>query len=169
MRSTLGCWRAHIGGTHIDDALQPHEGAYGGYRHTMLPGTCLRDDAALSHPFGKQHTADGIVDLVRTRVAEVFALQIYVGVIMRGKTLGMIEGSGSPYVFAEQFFIFCNKFRIINIFQESLMQFLHIGMEYFGDICAAEITIVSVFVYWKAWICIHYIVGFIVYCLWFIV
>src|SRR5712692_5534439 len=42
----------------------------------MLPGARFRDDPLLAHPDGEQGLADGIVELVRAGVAEVFALEV---------------------------------------------------------------------------------------------
>jgi len=41
----------------------------------VLAGPRLGDDARLAHPLGEQPLADRVVDLVRTRMSEIFALQ----------------------------------------------------------------------------------------------
>jgi len=41
----------------------------------MLPRSGFGNDPMLTHTFGKQHLADRVVDLVRTGVREVLALQ----------------------------------------------------------------------------------------------
>ena len=42
----------------------------------MLPGAGLRDHARFAHSLCEQRLADGVVDLVRAGVIQVFALQI---------------------------------------------------------------------------------------------
>ena len=45
----------------------------------MLAGPCLRDHPRLAHAPGKQRLANGVVDLVRTGVVEILALQVDLG------------------------------------------------------------------------------------------
>ncbi len=66
---------AHVLGAHVDVALETEQRARGGRRHAVLPRAGLRDDARLSHPLGEQRLAERVVDLVRARVRQVFALQ----------------------------------------------------------------------------------------------
>ena len=81
---------------HVDDARQPEMGAGGGGGDAMLPGPGLGDDARLSHPLREQRLADGVVDLVRAGVVEVFALEIDSRPAAElGQPLGEIEGAGA--------------------------------------------------------------------------
>src|SRR4029453_6069261 len=66
---------AHFLGTHVDDALEPEAGAHGRRRDAVLPGSRLRDDAALAEARGEQDLSERVVDLVRARVVEVLALE----------------------------------------------------------------------------------------------
>ena len=45
----------------------------------MLPGAGLGDDPPLAHSQGEQRLADGVVQLVRTGVTQVLALEVDVG------------------------------------------------------------------------------------------
>ena len=60
---------------HVDDALHAEEGRGGGRGHTVLAGAGLGDQAVLAHPPGQQSLADHVVDLVRTGVGQVLALE----------------------------------------------------------------------------------------------
>ncbi len=54
------------------DALVSRE-----YQATMLASTGLCYKTTLTHPFSKKCLGKGIIDLVRTCVAEIFSLEIY--------------------------------------------------------------------------------------------
>ena len=60
---------------HVDDALEPEARAHGRAGDAMLARARLGDDALLAEPPREQRLADGVVDLVRARVREVFALE----------------------------------------------------------------------------------------------
>ncbi len=45
-------------------------------RHAMLSGAGLGDDASLAHMPSQKNLADGVVDLMRAGVAQIFALEI---------------------------------------------------------------------------------------------
>ena len=47
--------------------------------NAVLPGAGLGDDTFFAHPAGQQGLADGVVDFVRARVVEVFALEVDFG------------------------------------------------------------------------------------------
>ncbi|ENN84331.1 hypothetical protein RHSP_21270 [Rhizobium freirei PRF 81] len=66
----------HIGRAHVDDAGQAEAGSNRRRGNAMLAGTGLGDDAGLAHALGEQDLTDAIVDLVRTRVVQLFALEI---------------------------------------------------------------------------------------------
>jgi len=58
----------------------------------MLAGACFGDDPCLAHALGEQDLADTIVDLVRTGVVELVALEIDLGAAeMLGQPFGEIE------------------------------------------------------------------------------
>ena len=61
---------------HENAALHPEERGHGGRGDPVLAGARLGDDAALSHPAGKQSLAEGVVDFVGARVVQVFTLQV---------------------------------------------------------------------------------------------
>ena len=55
--------------------FSPEARAHGGGGDAVLAGAGLGDDAALAHRARDQRLADGVVDLVRAGVVEVFALE----------------------------------------------------------------------------------------------
>src|SRR5262249_41717293 len=62
--------------THVNVAADAETCADGRGCHTVLAGARLRDNARLTHASRKQSLAKTVVDLVRSRVIQVFALQI---------------------------------------------------------------------------------------------
>lgn len=64
-----------VGGAHVDQAFQAQTCSDSGAGHAVLAGAGLGDDAGLAHAAGQQGLADGVVDLVRAGVVEVFALE----------------------------------------------------------------------------------------------
>ena len=76
MRKTLRLWRRDVFRAHVDVALKPKQRGGGGGGDAVLAGAGLGDDALLAHALGEQRLADGVVDLVRAGVIEVFALEI---------------------------------------------------------------------------------------------
>ncbi len=65
--------------THVHRARQADARAGGRRRDAVLPGPGLGDDALRAERFGEQRLADAVVDLVRARVREVFALEPHLG------------------------------------------------------------------------------------------
>jgi len=68
----------------------------------MLAGAGLGDDARFAHAAGQQGLAERVVDLVRTGVQEVLALQVDLcaAAVLR-QPLGVIKRRGSAGVFLE--------------------------------------------------------------------
>ena len=66
---------AHVLRAHVDDALEPEPGADGGGRDAVLARPGLGDDPPLAHPQRQERLADGVVDLVRAGVIQVFPLE----------------------------------------------------------------------------------------------
>jgi hypothetical protein len=73
-------WRLsfNVHGTHIDAAGQPDTGTRGSRCDTVLSRTRFSDNAFRAEPFCEQRLAYRIVDLVRARVCQIFALQPYI-------------------------------------------------------------------------------------------
>jgi hypothetical protein len=73
------CLPLDIDRAHVDRTRKADTCARCGRRNAVLAGTRLRDDALDAQPLREQRLADRVVDLVRTRVREVFALEPHVG------------------------------------------------------------------------------------------
>ena len=69
----------------------------------MLAGAGLRDDPSLAEALGDQRLPDGVVDLVRTRVREVLALEIDARTAdVGGQALGQVDRRGAADVVARE-------------------------------------------------------------------
>ena len=64
-----------IDGTHVHLALEPHQRRRRCRRHPVLAGAGLCHQPGLAHPLGQQCLAEHVVDLVRSGVIEVLALE----------------------------------------------------------------------------------------------
>ncbi len=89
---------------HVDGAFEAEERARGRGRDTVLAGSGLGDDTGLAHALGEQRLAQHVVDLVRTGVVEVLALEEdprAAGVLGEACHLG--QGAGPARVVHHQF------------------------------------------------------------------
>jgi hypothetical protein len=59
--------------THVDNTLHPEPSTGGSGGDTVLSSTRLGDDLGLAESLGEQDLSDGVVDLVRTGVVQVFS------------------------------------------------------------------------------------------------
>ena len=66
---------SHVLGAHVDVAVEAEERARRRRRHAVLTGAGLGDDPPLAHPHREQRLAEGVVDLVRAGMGQVFALE----------------------------------------------------------------------------------------------
>ena len=82
-------------GAHVDLAFQPEHGRGRGCGHPVLPCAGLRNDAGLFHATGKEHLAQGIVDLVGAGMAQILPLEVDPAAPeMLRQAPGEIEGGG---------------------------------------------------------------------------
>lgn len=65
----------HILSTHENVTLHAKLGADGGGGDTVLTGTSLGDNSSLAQSLGEENLANGIVNLVRTSMVEIFPLE----------------------------------------------------------------------------------------------
>ena len=102
-----------VGRAHIDDAGKAEAGSNRRRRHAMLAGAGFGDDAGLAHALGQQDLADAIVDLVRTGVVQLFALEIDLGAAEFGRqALGEIERARAADIMGAEMLQFRLEFRI---------------------------------------------------------
>ena len=136
----------HVECSLIHHTRHVHQRTHCGCRHAVLSGSGLCYDAFLSHFLCQQYLSDGVVYLVRSRVVEVFALEVEAAAVALAHPLGEVEGRRASHIVAQQRHVLVLKlFRLENgeIF---LSQFLHCGIEYFRHIRSAEISVESIFV-----------------------
>ena len=80
---------------HVDHALQAKTGGDGGRGDPVLASAGLGDDPGLAQMLGQQGLADGVVDLVRAGVVEVFSLEPDLRPTPGlGQPLAMVERAG---------------------------------------------------------------------------
>ena len=89
-------------GSHVDDAVEPEQGAGGRRRHPVLSGTGLGDHARFPHAASEQGLAHGVVDLVGAGVGQVLALQPQIDAELLGQPLGVIHRGGTSHVGFQQ-------------------------------------------------------------------
>ena len=80
----------HVLGAHVDDALEAEARAHGRGRDAVLAGARLRDDPPLAEARREEDLPERVVDLVRARVVQVFALEDD-SAAGRGEALGLVE------------------------------------------------------------------------------
>lgn len=97
-RLALGVLAAH---EHL--ALHAHERRRRGGGHSVLASARLGDEAGLPHPLCQQRLAQHVVDLVRARMVQVLALQVYLRAaqILR-HAAGEVEARRAPRVVVQQ-------------------------------------------------------------------
>ena len=84
-------------GAHVHHAFQAQARRHGGTGHAVLAGTGFGNHPRLAAVLGQERLADGVVNLVRAGVVEVFALEPDLGAAdFSGPTFGVIQGAGSP-------------------------------------------------------------------------
>ena len=81
----------HVGLAHEDLTVHAEERADRGCCHTVLTGAGLSDDACLAHLTGEEYLSDGVVDLVRSRMVKVLALEIELAAVALAHALGVVE------------------------------------------------------------------------------
>src|SRR5207245_2952127 len=73
--SNVGSLALHVNGTHVDNAGQAEPGTRRGAGDAVLTRTGLSDDSLGPQALCQQGLTDRVVDLVRTRVRQILALQ----------------------------------------------------------------------------------------------
>jgi hypothetical protein len=93
----------HVDCAHIDGAVHAEAGADGGGGDAVLAGTGFGDDAGFAEALGEEDLADGVVDLMRSGVEEVLALEVDFGATeFFGPAFGEVEGGGPTAVVVEE-------------------------------------------------------------------
>ena len=143
----VGVLTLHIRSSHKYFTLHTHQGAYRCCGYTMLSGTRLGDDARLAHLLCQQDLSHGVVDFVGTRVVQVFALQVQLTTVLLAHAAGKVERRGTSDVVAQQSVILVLELLRLDDGQVLLLQVLHCRVENLGDVGAAELSVITFFVY----------------------
>ncbi len=91
----------HVDAPHVDPAFQAEERRGGRGGDAVLARAGLGDDPLFTHVFRKQGLADGVVDLVRAGVEQVFPLEVEVEPACGGDVFRVIHRGGPARVFAQ--------------------------------------------------------------------
>ncbi len=89
-------------GAHVDVALQPQQGRHRGGGHAVLARPGLGNEPGFAHAPGQQPLPQGVVDLVRPGVGQVFPLDIDLRAPqLQGQMPGKIQGRGPAHIILE--------------------------------------------------------------------
>ncbi len=113
----------------------------------MLASAGFRDDAGLAHALGEQDLADAIVDLVRTGVVQLFALEIDLGAAeMFGEAFSEIERARAADIMGAEIGQFFLKGRIVLRLVPLFLQIEDQRHQRFGNEASAENAETSVLI-----------------------
>ena len=105
----------------------------------MLAGAGFGDDPRLAHLLGQQALAQGVINLVGTRMVQVFALQVNLGAAqIFGHPFGIVEQGRTVGIIVEQVFQFSLEIRIILIMAVRFFQALDFIHQCFRYVLTAE-------------------------------
>jgi hypothetical protein len=136
----VGRLALHVLAAHVDDALQAVTRADRGSGHTVLACTRLGDDARLAHAACKQRLTDGVVDLVRTGVVEILALEVNLRATqLTTQSRRVIDRAGSSDEVSELALVLGDESRVASMLLVSGLQFVERVDQGFGDEGAAVI------------------------------
>ena len=107
----------------------------------MLTGAGLGNDAALSHPLRQKRLPNGVIDLVRPGVVQVFAFEKNSrSAAALGEPLGEIQRAGAAHIVAVQAVELALELRIgpgLQVFGRKLFEGVH---KRFGDESPPELA-----------------------------
>ena len=106
----------------------------------MLASTGLSDDALDTQPFREQRLADRIIDLVRTRVREVLALQPHVCAPALAEPWRVRQCRRPADPFAQLALELRLESRVVQVLLDACFETLEGGHQCFRDVAPAERT-----------------------------
>ena len=138
MRIDIQFLPPHVFFAHVDDAFHAEECAHRGGRNAMLACAGFGDDAMLAHASGKQPLAETVVDLVRSGMQQVFALEINLcSAKLFRQAFGMVERCGSTGVIVQQRIQLEMEVRISLRFRIRCLKFLERSHQRLRNIASA--------------------------------
>ena len=123
----------------------------------MLASSGFSNDSLFAHPQGQKRLAEGIVDFVSAGVVQILTLQpnartTIVSAVMRGESLGFIEGGGPTHVGLEEMVEFPRKGRVCPSLSCRLLQLSQGWHESFWDVLATETSKTSMGTWTRRWL-----------------
>ena len=137
--------RVHL--AHEDHALHTHERRDGRGRHAVLTRTGLRNETRLAHLLREQRLPEAVVDLVRTRVIQVLALQVDLRAaeVLR-HLLGIVEAARAARILVEERLQLRVKFRVVLVFVVGGLELDHRVHQRLRDVLAPVNTESSILI-----------------------
>ena len=136
----VGVLPLHVGLAHEYLASHAHQGAYRGRGHAVLARSRLRRHAGLAHALGHEYLAYGVVNLVGSRVVEVFPFQVELAAIQLAHATGVVKRRGTAHVVAQQRPVLPLEGGAVQYLAVDAPQVVHAAVEYLGDIDPAKLT-----------------------------
>ena len=125
------------------------------------PAPRLGDDAPLAQLPGHENLPHGVVDLVRTRVVEVLALEINPAPVLFRQPLRRVQGRRAAHIVAQQTVEFATEFRAFENGHIAALQLLHGTPQNLRYIGSAECTVIASFI---DSVIVHHILSVFVSC-----
>ena len=129
-----------VDGTHVDDAAETEQRGRGRGGDAVLAGTRLRDQVLLAHAAGQQGLAEHVVDLVRTGVGEVFALEQHAHPEPLREPVALGDRGRPARVARQQRRVLVAESGVDPRFAKVVLELLERGHERLGREAAAELT-----------------------------
>ena len=134
----------HVDGAHVDHAFHAKARADGRGSNAMLTRAGLGDDAFFAEPLGEENLPEGVVDLMRAGVEQVFALEINFGTAQFLRpALGEIQRRRATDIVVKEVVEFGVEGRIIFCRLIRGGQFLKRGHQRLGHEHAAKLSVVA--------------------------
>ena len=133
--------------SHVDDTFHVHQGTYGGSSYAVLSGTGFGDDAMLAHAACQKNLSDGVVNLVSSCMVQVFTFEVELAAILFGKPAGIVEWGRTSYVVTQQLVELLLEIFALQYFEIGVLQLFHTLVEYFGNICSTEFSVITILIY----------------------
>jgi hypothetical protein len=133
----------HIDRAHVDHAGHSQARGRGCARDPMLPRARFGDDALGAQALGQQGLADGVVDFVRTRVREIFALEPDLRAPALAQSRGERQCGRAAHPGLELMVELGQEFGVMQIALDAHLQPVECGHQCLGNITSAKGTVAS--------------------------
>ena len=128
----------HIFAAHINHALQAVTCTNGGGGHAVLSCAGLCNHTGFAHAFGQHGLANGVVDLVRAGVIQVFTFQVNLRAThLAADASGMVDGGGATHKMRQLGFELGDKSGVVLVLGVGVFQLFDGMGQRFADKTAA--------------------------------